>query len=80
MKRARYSPRRVAVAAVLLSLVAADGRAAPPDHPIITEVFNNPLGNNDGPVGRELPASLLRRHADAVFWLDREAATGVEAP
>ena len=37
----------------LLSLIAADGRAAAPDHPIITEVFNNPLGVNDGPVGRD---------------------------
>ena len=28
-----------------------------PDHPIMTEVFNNPTGANDGPVGRD-PTSL----------------------
>jgi hypothetical protein len=28
-----------------------DASAQIPDHPIITEVFNNPLGDNDGPVG-----------------------------
>ena len=45
------SSRTVAFSAVLLA-VAATGMAHGADHPIITEVFSNPWGN-DGPVGRQ---------------------------
>ncbi len=40
---------------VLMGLAVMIGSAAAgePDHPIITEVYNNPPGNNDGPIGRE---------------------------
>ncbi|MFQ5491540.1 MAG: hypothetical protein ACE5GE_12535, partial [Phycisphaerae bacterium] len=37
-----------------LTFGSAIGLAQLPDHPIITEVYNNPPGANDGPVGRDL--------------------------
>ncbi|MDO8629017.1 MAG: hypothetical protein Q7R41_00860, partial [Phycisphaerales bacterium] len=49
----RYVLRLIIVFAVLANVSLAQV----PDHPIITEVFNNPTGANDGPVGRD-PTNL----------------------
>ena len=49
----RYVLRPIIVFAVLASMSLAQI----PDHPIITEVFNNATGINDGPVGRD-PTNL----------------------
>ncbi len=49
---------RTAAVALLGSMVwCAGARALEPDHPIITEVFSDPPGIADGPVGRD-PANL----------------------
>ncbi len=45
------------VASALAGVLAAGVLAAEPDHPIITEVYTDPVGSNDGPVGRD-PASM----------------------
>ncbi len=58
------------------SIVEAQG----PDHPVITEVFTNPLGLTDGPVGRD-PANLHQEYieiylptaADLTIGLNKDA-------
>ena len=47
--------KRIA-AGLLAGMLVAGVMAAEPDHPIITEVYTDPVGANDGPVGRD-PAS-----------------------
>lgn len=46
---------RLAIAVGILAMTIGPGPlvAQEPDHPVFTEVFNNPAGPNDGPVGRD---------------------------
>lgn len=46
----------ITVAVLMMGLVHR-GSAAMPDHPIVTEVFQDPVGLTDGPVGRD-PSNL----------------------
>ena len=45
------------------SLVSAVAAVAAPDHPILTEIYRDPPGANDGPVGRD-PANLHQEYIE----------------
>ena len=55
MSAHRVGVLSVAVASWCFSIAPAPAQG--PDHPVITEVYTNPPGLNDGPVGRD-PANL----------------------
>jgi hypothetical protein len=55
-------PGGMALALCMMTAVSVS-RGQIPDHPIITEVFNNPTGTNDGPVGRD-PTNLHQEYVE----------------
>lgn len=51
------------IGVVTLWMGVASTEAQIPDHPVISEVFNNPAGLNDGPVGRD-PTNLHQEYIE----------------
>ncbi len=84
MFRALSSPRRLRIALSCATLAlsttmawSTPSRAALPDHPVITEVYRDALGN-DGPVGRE-PTKLHQEFIEIYLPTLDDLAVGLSA-
>lgn len=67
---------RLVRSALLVTLGMASVRAQVPDHPIITEVYTDPIGVNDGPVARD-PGSEHQEYVEIFLPSAPDLAPGL---